>query len=163
MGISITNRQRRVRLSIEPLRRRAEAILDKLSSSDKSIDIAIVGDRAMQALNRQFRNRNETTDVLSFPSGPSPEVDAHDFLFAEEVNHIGDIVVSLDEAQEQAEEDKVSLDVAIDRLIIHGCLHLHGFEHGAPAEATRMRRKENQLLKMLHGPDLPGYARPTNA
>lgn len=152
-----------MRLNIEPLRRRAEAVLDKLSSSDKSIDIAIVGDRAMRALNRQFRNINETTDVLSFPSGPSPDVDAHGFLSAEEANHIGDIVVSLDEAREQAQEDEVSLDVAIDRLIIHGCLHLHGFQHDTSAEAARMRRKENQLLKMLHGPDLPGYARPNNA
>ena len=152
-----------MRLKIGPLRKRAEAVLDKLSSSDIIIDIAIVGDKAMRTINRQFRDINETTDVLSFPSGPSPDMGTLDVLAAEEANHIGDIVVSVDEARGQAEEDGVSLDIAIDRLIIHGCLHLHGFEHDLSAEATKRRRKENQLLKMLHGPDLPGYARPKKA
>ncbi len=163
MGITITNRQRGVRLSLTPLRRRAEAILENLRSPDKSIDVAIVGDRAIRSLNRQFRNFDETTDVLSFPSDPFPAdglpgQGPGDFNSAHELNHIGDIVISIDEARRQAEEDGVSLEVAIDRLLIHGFLHLLGFAHDTARGAARMRRKENRLLELLHGAGLPGYA-----
>lgn len=75
-----------------------------------------------------------------------------------ELGHIGDIVISIDEALRQAKEDEVDLDVAIDRLLIHGILHLHGFNHHTAKDAAHMRRKENGLLKKLHGGGLPGYA-----
>lgn len=111
----------------------------------------------MRALNRRFRKIDETTDVLSFPSGPTGPDD--DFLApALELDHIGDIVISIDEALRQAEEDAVTLDVAVDRLLIHGVLHLHGFDHNNARDAARMRRKENRLLEKLHGADVPGYA-----
>ena len=168
MGISITNRQRKARISLARLRRRAAAVLDKLhppddSSTGHDIDIAIVGDRTMRKLNRQFRNIDETTDVLSFPSAPFPAEGfsgqgPDDFNSAQEHNHIGDVVISIGEALRQAGEDGVSIDVAIDRLLVHGVLHLHDFEHDSAGGSSRMRRKENALLKMLHGVGLPGYA-----
>ncbi len=168
MGISITNRQRKARINLARLRRRAAAVLDKIrppgdSSIARDIDIAIVGDRTMRKLNRQFRNIDETTDVLSFPSGPSPAEGfsgqgPDDFNSAQERKHIGDVAISIGEALRQAGEDGVSIDVAIDRLIVHGVLHLHGFDHDSAEGSSRMRRKENALLKMLHGAGLPGYA-----
>lgn len=138
-------------------------MLEDLRSGDVSLDIAIVGDRAMRSLNRRFRNMDETTDVLSFPFAPlSPEGQAapgsDNYAPTLEINHIGDIVVSIDEAVRQADEDAIALDVAVDRLLIHGVLHLHGFDHDTAREAARMRRKENRLLAKLHGGDLPGYS-----
>ena len=114
----------------------------------------------MRALNRRFRNIDETTDVLSFPSGPTgPESPGPEkFPPALELDHIGDIVISIDEALRQADEDTVALEVAIDRLLIHGVLHLHGFDHHTAREAARMRRKENRLLEKIHGAGLPEYA-----
>ncbi len=135
-------------------------VLENLRSGEASLDIAIVGDRAMRSLNRRFRNIDETTDVLSFPSGPvGPERPGNEISApALELDHIGDIVISIDEALRQAEEDAVALDVAVDRLLIHGVLHLHGFDHHTARDAARMRRKENRLLEKLHGAGLPGYA-----
>ena len=138
-------------------------MLDKLRASEKSIDVAIVGDRANRSLNRKYRKLDEVTDVLSFPSGPfppeaSPGFAPDDFHSAQDLNHIGDVVISIDEAQRQAAEDRVSLDVAIDRLLIHGFLHLLGFEHETARGAAQMRRKESRLLDLLHGAGLPGYA-----
>ncbi len=133
------------------------AVLEDLQSGDASLDIAIVGGRAMRSLNRRFRNIDETTDVLSFPPGPELP-DPENSFPALELNHIGDIVVSIDEALLQSEEDGVALEVAIDRLLIHGVLHLRGFDHHTARGAARMRRKENRLLEKLHGAGLPGYA-----
>ncbi len=119
----------------------------------------------MRSLNRRFRKIDETTDVLSFPSGPTGSdgpvnPDSEKSVPPLELDHIGDIVISIDEARRQAEEDAVTLDVAIDRLLIHGVLHLHGFDHHTARDAARMRRKENRLLEKLHGAGLPGYAGP---
>ncbi|MEE9240831.1 MAG: rRNA maturation RNase YbeY [bacterium] len=141
------------------------AVLEDLRSDEVSLDIAIVGDRAMRSLNRRFRKIDETTDVLSFPSGPTGSdgpgnPDSEKSVPPLELDHIGDIVISIDEARRQAEEDAVALDVAIDRLLIHGVLHLHGFDHHTARDAARMRRKENRLLEKLHGAGLPGYAGP---
>ncbi len=140
-------------------------VLGDLQSGEASLDIAIVGGRAMRSFNRRFRNIDETTDVLSFPPGPSgPESpdpenpDPGNSAPALELDHIGDIVISIDEALRQAEEDTLTLDVAIDRLLIHGVLHLHGFDHHTARDTARMRRKENRLLEKLHGAGLPGYA-----
>ncbi len=165
MGISITNRQRRVRIALAPLRRRAAAVLESLRSADKSVGLAIVGGRAMRALNRRFRNIDETTDVLSFPSLPFPagepaEGSEIDSIPAREFKDLGDVVVSIDEAVQQAKEDGVSLEVAVDRLFIHGVLHLHGFDHAAARGAKRMRREEDRLLELVHGSGIPAYAAP---
>ncbi len=121
----------------------------------------------MRALNRQFRNIDETTDVLSFPSAPFPAGEGAgvndsemDSIPARELSDLGDVVVSIDEAVQQAQEDGVSLEVALDRLFIHGVLHLHGFDHAAARGAKRMRREEDRLLELVHGSGIPAYAAP---
>jgi probable rRNA maturation factor len=131
------------------------------------VTLAIVGDRAMRALNRQFRNIDETTDVLSFPPAPFPAGEGAgvigseiDSIPAREFSDLGDVVVSIDEAVQQVSEDGVSLEVALDRLFIHGVLHLHGFDHAAARGAKRMRREEDRLLELVHGPGIPAYAAP---
>ncbi|MEE9256937.1 MAG: rRNA maturation RNase YbeY [bacterium] len=156
-----------MRIALAPLRKRAAVVLESLRSADKSVGLVIVGGRAMRALNRQFRNIDETTDVLSFPSDPFPAGEGSDVndseidsIPAREFSDLGDVVVSIDEAVRQAEEDGVSLEVAVDRLFIHGVLHLHGFDHAAARGAKRMRREEDRLLELVHGSGIPAYAAP---
>jgi len=97
----------------------------------------------MRTLNRTWRRIDRTTDVLSFSQreGQFPDI---------QPQVLGDIVISLPRAEQQARDAGHSLAREIDRLLIHGLLHLLGYDHErSPAEALRMRRKERQLLARI--------------
>ncbi len=104
----------------------------------------VVGDRAMRTLNRRYRGKDRTTDVLSFPFHEGP--------FAGVVPHaLGDIVLSLPTAVRQAREAGEPLGREIDRLLIHGLLHLLGYDHErGPADQRRMQRRERMLMETLN-------------
>ena len=87
------------------------------------VSIAIVDDDAMRTLNRQFRKRNKTTDVLTFPADASDaDPQAHG-------RPLGDIVISADQARRQAADQRHSLPTEVRYLILHGILHALGYDH----------------------------------
>lgn len=97
----------------------------------------------MRTLNRQYRGKNGTTDVLSFSMLEGRFVDVWPEL-------LGDIVISIPMAEKQARAAGHSLAHEIELLLVHGLLHLLGYDHElGQAEARRMRRKERMLLKRL--------------
>lgn len=97
----------------------------------------------MRSLNRRYRGRDQTTDVLSFSlrEGAFSRI---------QPTMLGDIVVSVPSAERQAREYGHSLEREIDRLLVHGLLHLVGYDHErGVAEQRRMERRERQLLRGL--------------
>ncbi len=87
------------------------------------VSIAIVDDDAMRTLNRQFRRKNKTTDVLTFPADASDaDPQAHG-------RPLGDIVISIDQARRQAADQRHSLPTEVRYLILHGILHALGYDH----------------------------------
>ena len=87
------------------------------------VSLAFVGDEEMRALNRRFRKKNKTTDVLTFPADDS---------YAEPGNTkrpLGDIVISLDQARRQATSEGHALATEVRYLLLHGILHAHGYDH----------------------------------
>lgn len=114
----------------------------------RSLAIVFLRDLAMQNINRQFRGRDETTDVLSFPLEFDPRVAAEDSLRGRFVRKsLGDIVVSTDTALRQANEEGHSLEREIDELVIHGVLHLCGYDH--ETDRGEMNRLELKLRREL--------------
>ena len=87
------------------------------------VSIAIVDDEAMRNLNRQFRKKNKTTDVLTFPADES-DADPN-----AKGRPLGDIVISIDQARRQATEQKHSLATEVRYLVLHGILHALGYDH----------------------------------
>lgn len=83
--------------------------------------VALVSDRRMKELNRFFRSKDLTTDVLSFAHEPDK--------FDSDKSNLGDIVISVEQAARQAEENGVALENEIKQLILHGLLHLCGYDH----------------------------------
>ena len=102
-----------------------------------------IGDRAMRTLNHTWRCKDSTTDVLAFPlrEGRFPHI---------QPDMLGDIVISIPVAARQADEAGHALSAELEQLLIHGLLHLLGYDHeqGLP-EARRMKRMEQRLLKRL--------------
>jgi probable rRNA maturation factor len=117
------------------LRRRARAFLGRLGMEDAQLSILLVGDRGMRRLNRTWRGMDVPTDVLSFPAAES----ARPLL--------GDVVLSLDTAARVARAERRPLEEELDRYLVHGILHLLGFDHErGPEDARAMASREDEVL-----------------
>jgi probable rRNA maturation factor len=104
------------------------------------ISIALVSDRHITALNRQYRGKHEPTDVLSFPANagfPTPDPGGH----------LGDIVIATGVARRQARDAGHSYAAELRVLALHGLLHLLGYDHEDPADGGRMARAEARLRR----------------
>ena len=147
----VVNLQRKVRLDTKPLKEfvgRLTAAVDESDSGD--FTVAFVSDRRMKELNQFFRGKNSTTDVLSFPHEPD-EFDGapQNVVSTEAVNapFLGDIVISAEQAERQAKENGLTLDGEIKQLVLHGLLHLCGYDH--ETDDGEMNKREVRLRKKL--------------
>ncbi len=109
-------------------------------AQNQSATIALISDRKMRKLNKQFRGKNSTTDVLSFP------FEADEFELDE--NNLGDIVISIEQAERQANENNLTLENETKQLILHGILHLCGYDH--ETDTGEMNERELELREILH-------------
>jgi len=133
-------------------RRAAKRALAALGTDDNAeLSITFIDDREMRGLNSQYRNLDRTTDVLSFPQGDG-EVGGEggadsplDGLL------LGDVVISIDTAGRNARRYGVTLRNEVLRLIVHGTLHLLGYDHKRPAERVVMRAKEKEVMGVITG------------
>ncbi|HPZ00758.1 MAG TPA: rRNA maturation RNase YbeY [Clostridiales bacterium] len=115
--------------------------------SDAEVSVTIVDDEQIQKLNAKYRNIDKPTDVLSFPLGVEGEYDVN--LDTGEAQ-LGDIVLSLERAMEQAERYGHSLDREVGYLTVHSMLHLLGYDHESGGlELVRMREHEERVLSEL--------------
>lgn len=110
------------------------AVLSALAPAARSVGVKLCGDRAMRTLNREHRGKDQTTDVLSFAGGETPEG-----------YHLGDIVISLPQAERQAEAAGHSLERELRVLLLHGVLHCLGYDH--ETDGGEMERLERRLRR----------------
>ncbi|MBX3292302.1 MAG: rRNA maturation RNase YbeY [Acidobacteria bacterium] len=134
------------------------ACLPDLVSEAKgnTFTVAFVSDKRMQQLNEFFRGKDSTTDVLSFPHEPDEFAQSYAFTREETpegvtlsstLDFLGDIVISAEQAERQAIENKLSLELEIKQLILHGLLHLCGYDH--ETDNGEMNARELELRDKL--------------
>lgn len=102
----------------------------------------------MRALNFRYRGEDETTDVLAFPpadSFPAPGEQKERKTF------LGEVVICVDEVLRQAQVESVDCGVLADRLLVHGLLHLKGYDHDTKPESARMNQEEKRIVCLLEG------------
>lgn len=130
------------------IRRSCNAVLTNEDfQGDAEISVTIVDDEKIHELNRQYRNIDRSTDVLSFPLG---ENGVYDINYDTGAKMLGDIVISIEHAFSQAERFGHSLQREIGFLTVHSLLHLLGYDHeGGGLEAVRMREKEEESLTQM--------------
>ncbi|WP_409513395.1 rRNA maturation RNase YbeY [Campylobacter sp. MIT 99-7217] len=121
-----------------------EKIAKKLSPKD--IELVFVDDVKMKIINKEQRNIDKTTDVLSFPFVCEFQALALD----PQNSLLGSIVINLDEVHRKATQLKHSKEDEISLLFIHGCLHLLGFDH--EVDEGQMRAKEQELIEFFKLP-----------
>ncbi len=111
-------------------------------SLDYEISISFVGKDEIHKLNKEYRKVDRPTDVLSFPMD-------EDFFIEGVDTMLGDIVICMDIAKEQADDFGHSLDREIMYLTAHSCLHLLGYDHMKDSEKKAMRNREKEVMKSL--------------
>lgn len=147
LKVLISNNQEKVRIptGIRMLIRRCcSAVLNEEKvHSNAEISVNLVDNEQIKALNGQFRNKDNVTDVLSFPqyeAGKVPKNKGEDIA-------VGDIVISIEKAYEQADSFGHTLNREIAFLIVHSMLHLMGYDHEESAlQQLKMREKEEIIL-----------------
>jgi probable rRNA maturation factor len=128
------------------IRKRIGKILRDLGYPEAELSLLFTDDEGITELNRRYLKRDNPTNVLAFPM-----TDAEQPEFA--TSMLGDIVISLDAALRDAQACGESLERTVDRLLVHGLLHLLGYEHeGSRQEARRMEKEEKRLLAMIASP-----------
>jgi len=138
--IEVVNRQRKVPIDSETWRAFTAKAVKAAPAHVAAMTVVFVSDRAMRQMNRTWRGKHGTTDVLSFPSEQS--------AFEEESEAtLGDVVISVAQASRQAAEHGLSLDQEIAQLILHGVLHLCGYDH--ESDDGEMHRLELRLRRKL--------------
>ena len=123
----------------------AQAILNALAFPDGELSILIVDDPRIEQLNRKYLNREGPTNVIAFPMREGSFGDLNPRL-------LGDVVISTDTAASEAAVADIPTETRITELLIHGILHLFGYDHeNDEQEARRMEQKSNELIKAVSG------------
>jgi probable rRNA maturation factor len=116
---------------------------------DTEMGLVIAGQQRVRQLNKAYRGKDSPTDVLAFAMLSGPEGEAPFTVPPDGVRHLGEVIISYPQAVKQAEEQQhpIAREVAI--LIIHGTLHLLGYDHIKDKEAAKMRAREKEILESL--------------
>ena len=138
--IEVVNRQRKVQLDCERWRAFAAKALKVAPADGAGVTVAFVSDRLMRELNWRWRGKRGTTDVLSFPAG-------QDEFEKVEGLRLGDVVISVEQAARQAVEHELEFETEVAQLILHGVLHLCGYDH--ERDDGEMNRLELSLRRRL--------------
>lgn len=136
----IVNLQRKVKIKAADYKPFALDLLAMVEEAAyRSFAVAFVSDSRMRDLNKFFRDKDSTTDVLSFRNEPDEFEPATELL--------GDVVISLEQAQKQAAENGLTLELEIKQLMLHGLLHLCGYDH--EVDNGEMNARELELRREL--------------
>jgi probable rRNA maturation factor len=145
MKIQIENRQTEIKIKRRKIRSTVSQILKILNYADKEISISFVDDENIRQINKQYLQRDRATNVISFSmlegkcGNINPQI-------------LGDVIISVQTARKDAVKGRLSLEQEIDFLLIHGILHLLGYNHEntTKKETDRMRQKEKELFNAIN-------------
>ena len=148
MAVVITDEQEKIVIPEDwtvKIERVAEICLQEEEIDPKAeIGLMFVDNEQIREMNKTYRDKDSATDVLSFPM-----YEADEAIDDEEEILLGDIVISLERAAEQAEEYGHSLEREVMYLLVHGLLHLAGYDHMEDDEKKEMRQREEELLTVI--------------
>lgn len=132
----IVNLQRKIKADTSALNSFRDVLLTTIPEAiGKNVSVVLISDRRMEGLNQMFRGKEGTTDVLSFPHVPDE--------FDPDKTNLGDIVISAEQAERQALESGLTTEAEIKQLMLHGVLHLCGYDH--ETDEGEMDKRELEL------------------
>jgi probable rRNA maturation factor len=156
MSVLIDNRQDKIEVDskIEALVEQVvQKALEVEVEDDYEVSISFVDNQEIKELNKQYRDKDTATDVLSFPLMEFEETEENynnEDEYVQEDRLLGDIVISLEKAQEQAADYGHSFERELAFLVVHGILHLLGMDHEDEQQEKEMLQKQDNILQLLN-------------
>jgi len=141
MEINIRQTVKTKILSSQKIRQAVITVLKELKKDKLELSVTLIGDKKMKALNNLYRGKNQTTDVLSFSTDKHPQIGHDDW---------GDIFISIPQILRQAKELKVPAKEELIRMLVHGVLHLAGYDHEKKQPAKIMFDLQEKLVKNIY-------------
>ena len=144
MEVLIDDRQSRQKISLKKIKQTVQVILDALDCPNGEISILIVDDPQIEELNQQYLNRQGPTNVIAFAMREGEFSDLSPHL-------LGDVVISTDTAAREAQMAATSMEQRFNELLVHGILHLMGYDHETSADDERvMEDKSREILALIY-------------
>lgn len=143
MAILIDNQLKNCPVEINAVRKTAQGILNALDCPEGELSVVIVDDVRIAELNASYLQHTGPTNVISFPMREGDHADIHPEL-------LGDVVISMDTCTREAENADIAVGVRFNQLLIHGVLHLFGYDHvQSERDARVMEAKSKELLDLI--------------
>ncbi|MFH2090857.1 MAG: rRNA maturation RNase YbeY [Pseudomonadota bacterium] len=151
LKILIDNQQKKT-VQTRSIRQKTKQILNALGCNAHEISIVLTNDEQIHGLNKQYRGIDKPTNVLAFPMQEGEFTQISPGL-------LGDLVISCETAQKEADHANITLTERLSQLLVHGTLHLVGFDHEtSPLDAQQMEEKSLELLRIIESnPELSAF------
>lgn len=141
-GVTVTNRQRRLKVNTRWLAEVARRALEFIEDADSQLSVVLIDDTAMAKLNEKYHATAGPTDILTFDYGEGQ----------------GELIISVEHARSQARRFRTTPRRELALYVVHGILHLHGYNDVTPRERRRMRAAERRLMAHLMMPARPTFS-----
>ena len=143
MEVLIDNRQKKYPMAMTKIQQKARDILNVLECHDAELSVLIVDDPQIATLNQKYLHRSGPTNVIAFPMHTDVFPNINPGL-------LGDVVISIETAAREGERIGIGMEERIVQLLVHGILHLIGYDHEkSEAQTEQMAQKENEVLRMI--------------
>ncbi|MBE9547528.1 MAG: rRNA maturation RNase YbeY [Proteobacteria bacterium] len=144
MAALIENRQKKITVDLKRVQRALHDILENLDCRDKEISLLFIDDDGIREINKEYLGRDYPTNVIAFSMTEGEFGDINPDM-------LGDIIISVETALRNAKDAEIEFEEELDFLMIHGILHLLGYDHEtSEADARRMEEKERELFFALN-------------
>lgn len=147
--IAIKNSQRKIKIDLAQLKRDAQTILDTLGYTDFDLGILITTNKTIQKYNKEYRQKDKPTDVLSFPYHTDFKAGQRIKVTSEEDKNLGDLILAPEYIMNDLPQWNSTFEKHLQRLLVHGICHLLGYDHIKDEDYKIMHRKETAILKKL--------------
>jgi len=147
--VNINNEECTTALNMEQFEKDAQKILTLLGYQDFDLGILLTDNQAIQSFNRDFRSKDEPTDILSFPFHPDLQPGERIIVESEDDKNVGDLIISLEYIKELCEQENKTINEHLKTLLCHGICHLLGYDHYTESSDAIMREKESWLAARL--------------
>lgn len=147
--INVKNSQRKIAINTEQIISQAQQILDITKYSDFDLGIWITTNKSIRQYNKEYRNKDKATDILSFPYHTDLQAGKRIKICCEEDQNLGDLIISAEYVVEEAKKYNVTFEERMKILLVHGVCHVLGYDHIIDADYRRMRAKEAYILKRV--------------
>ena len=147
--VNINNEEGTTALNMQQLEKDAQKVLTLMGYADFDLGILLTDNQAIQCFNRDFRSKDEPTDILSFPFYPDLQAGEAIVAETEDDKNVGDLIISLEYIKELCAQENKTINELLRTLLCHGICHLLGYDHYTESTDKVMKEKEVWLAAKL--------------